>query len=51
MVFISECLPGGPGGGTDEKDRSFFNPQKYKACMLVSSLPYLQNLNSSALCV
>jgi len=23
-------LHGGPGGGTDEKDRSFFNPQKYK---------------------
>jgi len=23
-------LHGGPGGGTDEKDRSFFDPQKYK---------------------
>ncbi|KAJ3714867.1 proline iminopeptidase [Lentinula guzmanii] len=22
--------PGGPGGGCDEKDRSFFNPHKYK---------------------
>jgi hypothetical protein len=21
---------GGPGGGCDEKDRSFFNPNKYK---------------------
>lgn len=23
-------LHGGPGGGTSEKDRTFFNPQKYK---------------------
>jgi hypothetical protein len=23
-------LHGGPGGGCDEKDRSFFNPTKYK---------------------
>ena len=26
MVF----LHGGPGGGCDEKDRQFFNPEKYK---------------------
>lgn len=23
-------LHGGPGGGTDAKDRQFFNPEKYK---------------------
>jgi hypothetical protein len=23
-------LHGGPGGGTDPKDRQFFNPEKYK---------------------
>ncbi|KAJ8073884.1 hypothetical protein PM082_012162 [Marasmius tenuissimus] len=26
-----EGNPGGPGGGCDAKDRSFFDPQKYKA--------------------
>ena len=26
---------GGPGGGCDEKDRSFFNPNKYKVWRLV----------------
>ena len=24
------ALVGGPGGGTDERDRLFFNPEKYK---------------------
>ncbi|KAJ3714579.1 proline iminopeptidase [Lentinula guzmanii] len=28
VVFVH----GGPGGGCDEKDRSFFNPHKYKIC-------------------
>ncbi|KAN0139016.1 Alpha/Beta hydrolase fold [Lactarius tabidus] len=27
-------LHGGPGGGCDEKDRSFFNPEKYKVIFL-----------------
>ncbi|PBL03527.1 proline iminopeptidase [Armillaria gallica] len=27
-------LHGGPGGGCDEKDRSFFNPEKYKIILL-----------------
>jgi len=27
-------LHGGPGGGCDEKDRSFFNPNKYKVIFL-----------------
>ncbi|KAH8994917.1 proline iminopeptidase [Lactarius akahatsu] len=26
--------PGGPGGGCDEKDRGFFNPEKYKVIFL-----------------
>jgi len=27
-------LHGGPGGGCDERDRSFFNPEKYKVILL-----------------
>jgi dipeptidyl aminopeptidase/acylaminoacyl peptidase len=34
-------LHGGPGGGVDPKDRQFFNPEKYKVCLPVSTLhPY-----------
>ncbi|KAH9856536.1 proline iminopeptidase [Lenzites betulinus] len=30
VIFVH----GGPGGGTDEKDRSFFDPSKYKVILL-----------------
>ncbi len=48
MCFASRCIygfiavnitlvafvHGGPGGGTDGKDRSFFDPTKYKVCYI-----------------
>ena len=30
---LSSSTGGGPGGGTDTKDRSFFDPTKYKVCL------------------
>jgi hypothetical protein len=29
-TLLNPLYGGGPGGGCDEKDRSFFNPNKYK---------------------
>ena len=29
-------LHGGPGGGFDPQDRSFFNPEKYKVLLLAN---------------
>ena len=36
-ILLNFLRGGGPGGGCDEKDRSFFNPNKYKVWQLVVS--------------
>ena len=36
VVFVH----GGPGGGTDAKDRSFFDPTKYKVRLIAHSSMY-----------
>ena len=36
-ILLNPLHGGGPGGGCDEKDRSFFNPNKYKVWQLVVS--------------
>lgn len=41
LYFYVDCdiKTGGPGGGTDSSDRTFFNPDKYKVGYLLRMLP------------
>ena len=41
LLLYSTSRGGGPGGGCEEKDRGFFNPNKYKVgCALADNLRY-----------
>ena len=44
IALLVVFLHGGPGGGFDAKDRSFFDPTKYKVCVACSGLQVMSRV-------
>jgi proline iminopeptidase len=48
LLLLNPLVEGGPGGGCDEKDRGFFNPNKYKVGCDFAPMAFLYPLTQCA---